>query len=118
MLVIRDAQVAALAEARVETFVRDLVRALRAEQPALCAKVDVEAMVRAAVARTRDYDITSEAGVGCFARIELVLGPAFDLDPALPWARQILTDPDIHGEEARLGRLRLAAIAHLEKEGR
>jgi len=89
MLIIREAQVAALA---VAIFERRLYEHLRDSFPGRCAAMPYEAVmetIRAAIARARAHGFSEDEHVAQFVVIAFAAGLDFDLDPA---AAEVLAD--------------------------
>lgn len=111
MLVIRDAQKAALLRPRVAPFLARLVAELRAELPGQCAACDVEDLVLIGMVRAEAYGVRSEAAIGRYARLQLLFGR--DFDRTMPWAREVLADPASGRDAERMNRLTQRAITYL-----
>jgi hypothetical protein len=76
--------------------------------PAQCdalGEAEVRRRVRAGIARARGYGLQSHYDILRFVDLLFVLGPDFDSDPDLPWAKEILTDPSARDGSERLDRL-------------
>lgn len=117
MLLIRDAQVEALAEA---TFERSVAEHLRQHFPDRCADLGAGgalAFAREAIAKARRCDLSHPANLVQFACLMLVLGHDFDVDPRLPWAGRILRDPSIPHLGTRMSLLCDEASRRLDGEG-
>jgi hypothetical protein len=113
MLVIRDAQMAALLRPRVEPFLERLVAALRAELPAQSAACDVEEVVLYGMTQAEAYGVQTEAAVARYARLQIMFGRDFDRE--MPWARQVLSDPATGEDVERMNHLTRAAIQYAAK---
>lgn len=74
----------------------------------------VRAMIRDGTRRAACYGLDSERGVSVFVTAMVALGPDFDANPELPWARRILTDRMIDGPLMRTLELCDALLDHLE----
>lgn len=93
MLTIRSHQTAVFQQASVDRFVADLLAHFREHLPGHVAALGEEgtrSAIRYGIGRARSYRIESEAGARVFVQLMFVLGPAFDTDPKLPWAADIL----------------------------
>lgn len=115
MFVIRDAQLEALAASRREAFAEALEAELRAELPEPCARVDVRAVIAQAVERCTAYGLATDEAIGRYARLMMVLGRDFDVDPALPWAASILGAPGPVDAAARINELTAAAVEYARR---
>lgn len=119
MLVIRDEQMAALAEEGRRSFPAHLVAHGLKHFPAQFEGLPMPAMLALAqriVERAERYQLCTERDVGKYFNLACVFGQAFDADPALPWAAAILGDARL-GPTLKINRLYLAAADH-EGEGR
>jgi hypothetical protein len=100
VLVIRHAQMDALARSAMEPFVENVIAHLRRVWPEECAAMGdegLEAFVARGMARCERYGIETEYDVGRFCDLMLLLTPDFDEDPNIPWAQDILTSPGFDG---------------------
>ena len=59
----------------------------------------LEAVLLEGVQRANDYGIINEADVERFLECIIIFGPRFDVDDRIPWAREVLTRPDLDGEQ-------------------
>lgn len=99
MLIIRDSQMAALAEADIRRFARETTRAVEARWPAAYARLGeagVEASIRAAITRCARYGIDEPEDVAAFVEVMYALDD-HDFDRGRPWAVKILLDPFMDG---------------------
>jgi hypothetical protein len=100
MLVLRRAQMDALARSAREPFVENVTAHLRRVWPEECAAMGgagVEAFVEKGLARCDRYGIETEYDAGRYCDLMLLLTPDFDEDPNIPWAQDILTSPGFDG---------------------
>lgn len=100
MLVIRHAQMDALARSAMEPFVENVIAHLRRVWPEECAAMGeegLEAFVARGMAKCERYGIETEYDVGRFCDLMLLLTPDFDEDPNIPWAQDILTSQGFDG---------------------
>ncbi|MDO9020359.1 MAG: hypothetical protein Q8S73_11470 [Deltaproteobacteria bacterium] len=100
MLVIRRAQMDALARSAMEPFVENVIGHLRRVWPEECAAMGeegLEAFVAHGMAKCDRYEIDTEYDVGRYCDVMLLLHPDFDEDPLLPWAQETLTAPGYDG---------------------
>ena len=65
------------------------------------------------VKRARVHGYSTPGQVRRFVNLAFLLGPDFEHDPDMGWARRTLTDPQHRDGAARLAALELAAIRHL-----
>src|SRR5688572_32872069 len=92
MLIIRKAQLEAMARARVEDFEERLAGELKGKYPERCAKVGDEAVresVRTAMAKGEEHKFETEECIVLYLDLMYRLG--FDFD-SLPWVRETLLD--------------------------
>lgn len=100
MLVIRRAQMDALARSTMDTFVENVTAHLRRVWPEECAAMGdegLEAFVARGMAKCERYGIDTEYDAGRYCDLMLLLTPDFDEDPNVPWAQDILTSPGYDG---------------------
>lgn len=100
MLVIRRAQMDALARSAMEPFVENVIGHLRRVWPEECAAMGeegLEAFVAHGMAKCERYEIETEYDVARYCDVMLLLHPDFDEDPLLPWAQETLTAPGYDG---------------------
>lgn len=100
MLVIRSAQMDALARAAMEPFVENVIGHLRRvwpEETAAMGDEGLERFVRHGMERCGLYGIETEYDVGRYCDLMLLLHPDFDDDPNLPWARDTLGAEGLDG---------------------
>lgn len=117
MLKIRKEQKDALREREIRDFENRMWAHLRILFPAYCeplGEVRVKRLVRLGIERAAKYGIISERGVCIYVDAMFAFGRDFDADPALGWAKDILTDRSIEGEFARSDRLMEEALNRLE----
>jgi hypothetical protein len=116
MLIIRQEQFRALTGAFDEEFERAMVQYLRRQFPRECldrSDDDLQSFVRRAKERAARYDIELHEDICRFANLMMVLGPEFDTDPGIGWARQILSSWRPGGPSARIQHLYQTAISRL-----
>jgi hypothetical protein len=53
--------------------------------------------IRSGMAKAETYGVETEYDVCRYVDLMFALGPAFDTDPAYPWAARILRDEDLDG---------------------
>lgn len=105
MLVIRNAQMQAIADALLRRWI---VESLRPDHAGVTAR-----WVDAAIVRGRERGYESPEALRDYCRLALVLGPGMETEPAMAWARAILDDPAIVVPRERLLALADAAAAWL-----
>ena len=74
----------------------------------------VRRAVRFGAERARVYGVTNAGLLRFHVELMFMFGGLFDTDPLLPWAREILVDPDISDEEARSRSLHDAMLVYLD----
>jgi hypothetical protein len=119
MLTVRLAQLHALEALASDAYERRLGRHAQQffpERVAFLTEPELHAYVRQAVAAARGHGLASERDICKYLNLALSLGPDFDTDPALPWARAILTAEHI-GPTLRINRLYLKATEYMDAEG-
>jgi hypothetical protein len=117
LLVIRQAQLDALAEARErELEDRLLDRLARAfdRQYALLRREGMREVVQLGRTRAAEWAIADERHVFAWIAMMLMLGASFDEDPQLPWARAHLTEPGLAAER-RVDHTFGATLDHVER---
>ena len=115
MLTIRDQQLQALA---LETFEPWMVRHLAEFFPEDVAGLtanEISRRIRAAVKQARQYGFVEDSQLCRYVDLTFILGPAFDQDPDLPWAAEILADRRVTDPEMRIGLLFGAAQDHVSR---
>jgi hypothetical protein len=78
---------------------------------------ELASRIESTLERARSYGILQPADACRFLDVSFVLGAQFDSDPALTWARDILTDPQVRNGEMRMDLLQDATVAHLKQSG-
>jgi hypothetical protein len=94
MLVIREAQLRTLSEARCEAFAARMVEHLRRVFPEWAEQHTFEtlyAFVQQGMARARRYGFEVELDVARYLHVMRYLGESFDQSPEHPWAPALLT---------------------------
>jgi len=92
-LVIRQAQMEALAQPMFERFVRTAVDHVRQHFGAVAdalGESELDRGVRHVLGRAARHGVDSERDLLRYVRLAFVFGRDFDVDPALPWAGRIL----------------------------
>ena len=94
MLVIREAQLRTLSEARCEAFAARMVEHLRRVFPEWAERHTFEtlhAFVQQGMARAPRYGFEVELDVARYLHVMRYLGESFDQSPEYPWAPALLT---------------------------
>jgi hypothetical protein len=68
--------------------------------------------IRLGVRRAGAYGVTHPCALRLYIDLMLLFGSMFDTDPLLPWAGEVLRDPNIAGEEERMSRLHASMLAY------
>jgi hypothetical protein len=116
MLTVRDAQMAALREDRLRQLRAWLLPHLRrhfGDRLASKSDDDVRALIADSVARARALGATTSTTIGSFVHLRVLFGETFE---ALPWASEVLADPELIGER-RVGLLARRARQALRAQG-
>lgn len=116
MFVIRSAQFEALAAARREEFVRDMMDALRArfEVAREMEAAVLRALVEGGIAAAEGYGLYADDEIEPFLGCRVVYGEAFPFNDDDDWAREILDDDNLDADDkARLLDAQLEALTHL-----
>lgn len=97
MLIIRDAQMAILGNARVDSFVQQMVDSLSNEYPvsAAAGPEAMTALVRNAIEGAAARGLRSEGAIAIWTELTLVFGKDLALSPDRTWAKRILAHPDL-----------------------
>ncbi|MDI3284586.1 hypothetical protein [Polyangium sp. 15x6] len=117
MLRILREQVDALRQAELEEYRERVIAQIQGIFPAEWSRLGEEgcgALVDRALGRAARHGCKSEQDVFRYVSLMLVLGPDFEEDPALPWVREILEDPEASGWQ-KVSALMDRAIAWLRE---
>lgn len=117
MLRIRKQQQDAFSEAQVADFERRTAVHLRSFFPKDCQALDEPALhelIRHGIDRAATFGVVSERDVTLYLDVMMTLGPDFDRDPKLPWAYEILIEPELPEPGRRMRRLFRTTLAHVE----
>jgi hypothetical protein len=92
-----------------------LLPTLRDQFPARVTALghDLHATITAALRRAREYGFRETGDLSKYVLLAFAFSPAFDHDPACPWAAQILSNREIPTPEMRMELLLSAAIEAL-----
>lgn len=108
MLIIRSAQLQALAQQAREQFIKDMLGHVYRYFPTpawLLTPDELRSRVSEAIDRAAGHQLTSRQQVCRFINLAATYGWAFDSDPELTWMRDILTDTGLLNPGERLDRL-------------
>ena len=115
MLTMRPQQINAFSKMALRSFEDRMMAHVQEFFPEKCETLGAEkthAAIRQGMLKARKYGILSEYGVCIFIDVMFEYGGDFDVDPALPWARQVLNDPAIWDPTYRINRLFDAAMGY------
>lgn len=108
MLIIRNAQLRALARPAREHFIEEMLSHLYLHFPTQAwqlTRTELHDRVDELIDRAAGHQLTSRQQVCRFINLAASYGWTFDSDPELPWMRNILTDSGLTQPEERLDRL-------------
>lgn len=108
MLIIRNVQMAALSQYMLDLFAEEMVQHVHEEFSEKCAtmgETDVRETIQSGIVQAAKYGIVLQRDIGRFIDLMFVFGRDFATDPRIPWASQILNDPDIPDPMTRMQRL-------------
>jgi hypothetical protein len=101
MLVIRKVQMDTLDAYTREAFRRRMLQHVVAEFPGRAAELrpdGVKRIVDASIAKGVDYGVAGEEELQGFIDLSVELGPDFEEQPEMEWARQILEKESLSGQ--------------------
>ena len=119
MLTVRKEQVRALGRAMMQEFEKDMLRHLQQffpDESSAMGNRALRELIRHAIARAKDYGLTSERDLCKYLNLAMVYGGDFDTDPELEWMRGFLADPDVPDPSERMSRLYAESLHRLEPE--
>jgi len=93
-LVIREAQMKIFRLQPRLQFERDMADYLKRYFPFEAANADLERWVRTGLAKAGQFGLTTRRQNALFLALTAILGAAFDEDPLIPWAAEIVSSPD------------------------
>ena len=102
MIRLSPEQMLALQDKEMHRFARRVIEELPSYRPEPIAGRSRDALfgaVNTALERAVRYGIETERGLWLYANLAVTLGTAFDADPSLAWARDVLTDPAYLADE-------------------
>lgn len=108
MLKISKTQMSGFERASAQDFEGRMLDYLKSALPEIYSSLgEAEAidLIRYGAARTEHHDILSELHICLYICLMIDLGRDFDVDPAIPWAGEMLTDKMIHEPSERLEKL-------------
>jgi len=99
---IRKEQMEAFSQRQEEAFIDRMVKHLAEDFPEersarRIPESDLERLVRRGMEDAQRYGVVDEADVKLYLECMVILGPGFDEDPKIPWARDILKDENRDG---------------------
>ena len=116
MLTIRKEQVEEFKKPAIKDFENRMFEHIAKFFPRQFAELGEETARRTiqyGIKRAKGYGIVTERDVCKYVNLMVACGPDFDRDPALPWARRVLNDPQAEGPSDRIERLVKAATENL-----
>jgi hypothetical protein len=114
MLIIRNAQMAALADASFEAWLIEHVRGYFSATCRELGDAGTLAFVRATAARARRHGLSEGPDICCYIDLACTFGA--DFDRAQAWAASILTAADGRASTMTMDRLHEAAMEALQAE--
>lgn len=107
MLVIRNAQLHAISDALLARWIGECLREWHPPEMTSLSAESAGELAKQSIERGRALGLRYDEDILRFARVTLLLGSRFDLNPQMEWTREYLEDwdPDV-GER----------VAQLEKE--
>jgi hypothetical protein len=116
MLVIRSEQMDMLQVHMTKQFVNRMVQHVREffpEEFASMGEGTVRETIEYAIDRAQSYDISVEYDVSRYINLMFTFGRDYDIDPALPWAKEILINTELSGF-SKVDRLYEKAEKHIQ----
>jgi hypothetical protein len=107
-------QIDAMGEAAAQAFEDRAVGYLREGFPEECdamGEAEVRDWIRYGISRAESYDIESKSDLCVYLGVMFAFGRDFDVDPAIPWAEEILNG--LEEPEERMSMLYEAALESL-----
>lgn len=118
MLTIREEQFQAFAQAIFESWMVEHLEKFFHEETADLGAEEIRSRIRAAVKRAHGHGFVRDPQVSRYVDLTFIFGPAFDQDPGLPWAAEILGDQRVTDPAMRMDLLYGAAQDHVERAER
>lgn len=100
MLVIRSEQMDMLQAHMTKQFVNRMVQHVKEffpEEFTSLGEDTVRETIEYAIDRAQSYDITVEYDVSRYINLMFTFGRDYDIDPALPWAKEVLINTKVSG---------------------
>ena len=113
MLVIRNAQNAALARAAFSAWMKSHLEKFMPAHCEALGPAGTHAAIEYGIDKAARYGITADSEVCQYIDLMFCFGQDFDEDPALPWAGAILNEPAGASPEPKIVRLFRASLHHL-----
>src|SRR4051812_18248003 len=107
-MIIRQEQLASLSTAARTKFEDRVAEHLKRCFPKQCEELGeagIQNLIDSGIHQAAKHEIILERDVCKFIDLMVAFGRAFDHDPALPWASEILEDETFHNATARVERL-------------
>jgi hypothetical protein len=104
MLTIREEQMHGFKQSALNGFENDMVVHLQQFAPKYCTvmgEIELRSLIQAGIANGRKYGLTGCGPFRFFIEQMFLLGIDFDSDPQLPWALEILQNPNMPDQMAR-----------------
>lgn len=117
MLIIRDAQMDLFKRAAMGTFEDEMVTHSREFSPRHCrviGETNVRSAVGTAIERGMSYGFTQHGPLRLYIELMWMFGSAFDTDPQLPWANEILTAGELPDQMDRAQSLYERVLRYLQ----
>jgi hypothetical protein len=118
MLKIRQDQMEVFSQAVLRIFEDNMIEHLENFAPhhaKSLGKEGVRKVVQLGIKKAETYGLTNTRPVRFYIELMFMLGSFFDNDCQVPWANQILTDPDITDQSERADLLFDKAMDYVEK---
>lgn len=108
MLKISKAQMEGFRRASAQSFESRMVEYLKGVFPDVYSSMGdagARELIQHGMAKAEHYDIASELHICLYVCLMIELGRDFDVDPAIPWAGEMLNDRLVHEPSMRLDML-------------
>ncbi len=119
MLKIRDEQMRAFElETGLEEFEREMIIHLKDFAPKhseLLGEDGVRRVMRRGIEGAKGYGFTNRGPVRLYTELMFMFGSAFDTDPLLPWAGEVLRDGSLDEQMERAARLYERLIDYIDR---
>ena len=117
MFVLRKEILEALSKSAVESFEDRMVDHLKKSFPNTFAELGefkIREMIQHGTDRAESYNIIGMRDIANYIDLQFALGRDFDVNPRMPWAQRILSDPE--PPEEKINRLYRYAKRFLEEQ--